>query len=210
MRLSTQNRPCLTSLFRSGRRATIYLATVIMMLAIGGTAAYASDQAVTLSFSGTSETSPTNLQQPNSSNDGDSFAGKSTLGSFTARNLRAISSVLGSSNSCSGANLLYYPELSGASVIRFDDGSMITMNLTQGGDCIDLTTGLAHCSVTFQITGGSGRFVNATGTLTMTETVGVVGLDALGNPVFFAAAGKFTGTISTADKVRDDPNKEQK
>ena len=198
MKLSMQTRPVVSSLFRCGRRATICLATVIVMLAIGGSAAYAGDQAVTLTFSGTSETSPTNLQQPNSTNDGDNFAGKSTLGAFTARNLRAISSVLGSSDTCSGPNLLYYPEISGASVIRFDDGSMIAMNLTQGADCIDLTTGLAHCTVTFQIIGGSGRFVNATGTLTMTETVGTVGVDALGNPVFFAATGKFAGTISGA------------
>jgi len=210
MELSTQISPVITSLFRSGRRATIYLAAVIAILAIGGTVAYARDQIVTLTFSGTAETSPTNLQQPNSSNDGDSFAGKSALGSFTVRNVRAISNSLGSSDTCSGATLLYYPELSGASVIRFDDGSMIAMNLTQGGDCIDLTTGLAHCTVTFQIIGGSGRFVNATGTLTMTETVGTVGLDALGNPVFFAATGKFTGTISGATDEKDHGNKQQR
>jgi hypothetical protein len=30
----------------------------------------------------------------------------------------------------------------------------------------------------------------------MTETVGTVATDALGNPVFFAATGEFTGTIS--------------
>ena len=70
------------------------------------------------------------------------------------------------------------------------------MNLTQGGDCIDLTTGLAHCTLTFKITGGTGRFQHASGVLTMTETVETVAADALGNPVFFAATGEFTGAIS--------------
>jgi hypothetical protein len=78
----------------------------------------------------------------------------------------------------------------------FQDGSLLEVNLTQGGDCIDLNTGEAHCSLTFQITGGTGRFLYASGVLTMTETVVTVAADALGNPVFFAATGQFAGTIS--------------
>ena len=61
---------------------------------------------------------------------------------------------------------------------------------------LNLTTGKAHCSLTFQISGGTGRFQHASGVLTMTETVETVAADALGNPVFFAATGKFAGTIS--------------
>lgn len=57
----------------------------------------------------------------------------------------------------------------------------------QGGDCIDLTTNAAHWTLTFQITGGTGRFQRASGVLTMTETVVTVAADALNNPVFFAA-----------------------
>jgi hypothetical protein len=76
------------------------------------------------------------------------------------------------------------------------DGSLLEVNLTQGGDCIDLTTGVAHCALTFQITGGTGRFKHAYGVLTMTETVQTVATDTLGNPVFFAATGTLTGTIS--------------
>jgi hypothetical protein len=44
--------------------------------------------------------------------------------------------------------------------------------------------------------GGTGRFKNASGTLTLTETVVPVLADASQNPVFFAATGQFTGTIS--------------
>ena len=153
-------------------------------------------ESVKMKFSGTSAPSTINLQQPNTSNDGDNFAGQGTLGSFTVTNVRAISNSPGTSSTCSGSNEIFLPELAGAGVFRFQDGSLLELNLTQGGDCINLTTGEAHCSVTFQITGGTGRFHNASGVLTMTETVETVTADALGNPVLFAATGRFTGTIS--------------
>ena len=50
--------------------------------------------------------------------------------------------------------------------------------------------------MTFRITGGTGRFTGASGTLTLTEAVVVVLADAFNNPVFFAATGEFTGTLS--------------
>jgi hypothetical protein len=50
--------------------------------------------------------------------------------------------------------------------------------------------------MTFQITGGTGRFKDAAGTITLTETVLPVLADASNNPVFFAATGEFTGTVS--------------
>jgi hypothetical protein len=153
-------------------------------------------ESVKMRFSGTSAPSTINLQQPDTSNDGDNFAGQGTLGSFTVTNVRAIANSPGSSSTCSGSNQIYLPELAGAGVFRFQDGSLLEVNLTQGGDCINLTTGEAHCSVTFQITGGTGRFHHASGVLTMTETVETVAADALGNPVLFAATGGFTGTIS--------------
>jgi hypothetical protein len=153
-------------------------------------------ESVKMRFSGTSAPSTINLQQPNTSNDGDNFAGEGTLGLFTLTNVRAISNSPGTSNTCSGTNLLFLPELAGAGVFRFRDGSLLEVNLTQGGDCINLTTGVAHCALTFQITGGTGRFKNASGVLTMKETVETVAADALGNPIFFAASGGFTGTIS--------------
>src|ERR1700684_1838884 len=188
--------PAATALFRSVSGLTKHLAIVALILNLGVVAAHADDKSVRMTFSGTSETSPTNLQQPDTSNDGDNFAGEGTLGSFTVRNVREISNSPGTSGTCSGSNLLFLPELAGAGVFRFQDGSLLEVNLTQGGDCIDLTTGEAHCTLTFQITGGTGRFTHASGVLTMTETVETVAADALGNPVFFAATGKFAGTIS--------------
>ena len=178
------------------KRITTLIAIVALILSFGVVAAHANAQSVKMKFSGTSAPSTINLQQPDTSNDGDNFAGQGTLGSFTVTNVRAISNSPGTSSTCSGPNLLFLPELAGAGVFRFQDGSLLEVNLTQGGDCIDLTTGLAHCSLTFQIIAGTGRFTHASGVLTMTETVSTVASDALGNPVFFAATGEFTGTIS--------------
>jgi hypothetical protein len=83
-----------------------------------------------------------------------------------------------------------------AGVFRLLDGSLLNVRITQGGDCVDLAAQEGHCTLTLQITWGTGRFKNASGTLTFTETSVPVLADALNNPVFFAATGEFTGTVS--------------
>lgn len=173
-----------------------HFASMTLMLTFGVATVYAHEKPVRMTFSGTSENSATNLQEPNTSNDEDNFAGNGTLGSFTIRNLRAVSNSPSSSSTCSGSNYLYLEEPAGGGVFRFSDGSLLYLNLTQGSDCIDLLTNTAHCTVIFKITGGTGRFKDASGVLTMTETVNTVLSDALNNPVFFAAIGEFTGTVS--------------
>ena len=57
--------------------------------------------------------------------------------------------------------------------------------------------------MTFQIIGGTGRFKDASGVLTLTETVVPVVADASSNPVFFAATGEFTGTVSGVAREAD-------
>jgi hypothetical protein len=177
------------------------MTSTILALTLGVATVYAHETRVKMTFSGTSETSPTNLQQPDTSNDGDNFAGNGTLGSFTLRNIRAIANTPTPSSSCSGSNELHFLEPAGTGVFRFHDGSLLYLNLTKGSDCIDLVAGDAHCTLVFKITGGTGRFKNASGALTMTETVVPVAADALSNPVFFAATGEFTGAVSG---VRDE------
>jgi hypothetical protein len=171
------------------------LLPVLAVITLGVTAVSA-QQSVKMTFSGTAANSAINLQQPNTSDDEDNFAGTGTLGSFTLRNVRAISNSPTTSNTCSGPNDLYFSETAGAGVFRFEDGSLLIVQLTQGGDCIDLATNEAHCTLSFQITGGTGRFKNATGALVFTETVVTVISDTLSNPVYFAATGKFTGSVS--------------
>jgi hypothetical protein len=180
------------------------LAVVTLAVSMSAASAYANDEHVKLTFSGTSGNSAMNLLQPNASNDEDQFAGDGTLGSFTLRNLRAISNAPGSSPTCTGSNKLFLPESAGAGVFRFSDGSLLQLTLTEGGDCIDLSTGVANCVLTFKITGGTGRFKNASGELTMTETVLGVIADTTGNPVFFTATGDFTGTIHGVTKSQCD------
>jgi hypothetical protein len=172
-----------------------HIATMALMLNLGVASVYAQQQ-VKMVFSGTSAASTVNLQQPDTSNDEDNFAGKGTLGSFTFRNVRAIANSPTPSSTCSGPNKLYFADPAGAGVFRFQDGSLLKVSLTQGDDCIDLAADEGHCTLTLQITGGTGRFKNASGTLTFTETSVPVLADALHNPVFFAATGEFTGTVS--------------
>jgi hypothetical protein len=178
-----------------------HIASTTLMLTLGVATVYAHENPVKMTFSGTSAPSTINLLQPDSSNDEDHFAGKGTLGSFTYRQVRAIpnSPVSPPPSTCSGPNLLYLTELAGGGVFRFEDGSLLNVQLTQGSDCIDLASNEAHCTLTLRIIGGTGRFKNASGTLTFTETVVGVLADASNNPVLFAATGEFTGTLSGVD-----------
>jgi hypothetical protein len=183
------------TMVRFGSKMIKHLATIALMAAIGVTTAYAGDISVKMTYSGTNAASTINLQQPNTNTSEDSFAGGGTLGPFTVHNIRAMNNNPSASSSCSGPNQFFYLEPAGGSVFRFQDGSLLELNLTQGSDCVDFSTGLANCTLTFQVIGGTGRFAHASGTLTMTETAGATLFDALGNPVWFVGAGEFTGTL---------------
>jgi len=171
------------------------LAIVAVMVYLGVAAVYPQARPVKMTFSGTSAPSTIDLQQPDTRNDEDNFAGNGTLGSFTLRDVRAIANSPTPSDTCSGPNLLYVTESAGGGVFRFQDGSLLILRLTQGSDCIDFAAVKAHCTVTFEITGGTGRFKNASGTLTFTETVVPVLAVGSGNPVLSAASGEFEGTV---------------
>src|SRR5579863_8699930 len=171
------------------------IASMALMICLGVAAVYA-QRSVNMTSSGTSGASAVNLQQPNTSNDEDNFAGTGTLGQFTVRQIRAISNSPTPSSTCSGPSKIYFLELAGGAVFRFQDGSLLTARLTQGSDCIDFSELFAHCTLVLQITGGTGRFQNATGTLTFTEAVAPTLFDTSNNPVFFFSTGAYTGTIS--------------
>jgi len=185
------------------------LATVALMLVLAVATAYAHDESVKLKFSGVSDTSPNNLQVPDTSNDGDNFAGGGTFGAFDVRLVRAISNTAGSSSGCARADELFLTELAGGGVFRFHDGSLLNVTLEQGEDCINLTTGLAHCTLIFRVTGGTGRFRYASGELTMREIANAVLFDALGNPLIFDATGDFAGKVSGIADDADSREKEQ-
>ena len=173
-----------------------HIATVALMLNLGVAGVYAQQRPVTMTFSGTSAFSTVNLQYPGTNNSEDNSAGNGTLGPFTFRNVRAIKASPQPSSTCSGSTKVYFSSVAGAAVFRFQDGSLLKVTLTQAGDCIDFAALEAHCTMTFQITGGTGRFKDASGILTLTETSVPVLADGSNNPVFFAATGEFTGTVS--------------
>ena len=181
----------------------------LALLTVAVTTVYAHDRTVRMTFSGTEGGSPINLQQPNTTTGEADFAGNGTLGPFTYHNVEANGVIPQASSACSGATQLYLTTMVGTAVFRFQDGSLLKVNLTEGADCIDLAAQEAHCTRIFQISGGTGRFKNASGGLTLTFTAVPVLADALNNPVFFVATGELTGTISGVSREEDSGDKQQ-
>jgi len=173
------------------KRAGTLTTTVALMLSLGAASIYAQHVPVMLSFSGTSVPSTITIQ-PGAFTSEYNLTGTGTLGPFTLTFLEATSQPPGT---CPATDHPY----AGAGVFRFQDGSLLMVRLTQGSDCLQFTSAgpVAHCTRTFQITGGTGRLKNASGgTIALTETVVAVLFDASNNPVFFAATGEMTGTVS--------------
>ena len=175
-----------------------HIAPMTLMLTLGVAAVYAHERPVTMTFSGNGAASPINLNQPNTTTDEENVAGKGTVGSFTFRNVTATAASPSPEppSTCSGPNHLYFPRVAGAGIFRFQDGSLLNVTLTQGGDCIDLAQMVGHCTLTLQITGGTGRFKDASGVLTYAETATPVLFDILDNVVLGTETGEITGTIS--------------
>jgi len=186
-----------------------HIVTMVLMLNLVAASAYAQRHSVKMVLSGTDVPTTVNLQQPNTLNDEANYTGNGPLGPFTFHYVRAIAPSLQPPSTCSGTNKIAGSSVVGAGVFSFQDGSQLKANLTQGIDCIDLASGEAHCTLTFQITGGTGRFKDASGDLTLTETVVPVLADALGKPVFFAATGEFRGTVSGVEREADRHEEQQ-
>jgi hypothetical protein len=179
-----------------------HIATIALLLNLGVAGVYAHEKPVKMTFSGTEGASAINLQLPDTHTSEFNFGGNGALGSFTFRNVEAEAVSPQQSSSCS-ATQVYFPTVAGAGVFRFQDGSLLNVNLTEGFDCIDFAAMEAHCTRIFKITGGTGRFKDASGMLTLTETAVPVLADAAGNPAFFIATGEFTGTVSGVAKEED-------
>jgi hypothetical protein len=164
---------------------------LMLIFAIGS--AYAQDNPIKMTFSGNGGPSVVDLKQPNTRTAEENVAGNGTLGPFTFRNVTAIALSPQPSTACPG---VFFPRVAGAGLLRFQDGSLLSVSLLQGGDCIDFVQMVGRCTLTLRITGGTGRFENASGVLTYTETALPVLADALNNPVLFSETGEITGSIS--------------
>jgi hypothetical protein len=143
---------------------------------------------------------------PNTLNHETHVAGNSSLGPFTYRGLWADdpSQFPGSCGSGFGPN---FRVVAGGGVFRFEDGSLLSVQLTEGTACLDISDP-AHVVgrqfETYQITGGTGRFKHAAAscgvtpedcTLQLTATRMVVLRDSSGAVKFVTFTGEFQGTV---------------
>ena len=78
---------------------------------------------------------------------------------------------------------------------RFDDGSLLTVTVTEGVLCVDVDRLVGHLTETYQITGGTGRFKGASGTLQSTGKLSLVMRSASGQPVLLTNTGTLKGTV---------------
>lgn len=184
---------------------TKYIATTALMLLFGVATVYGQNSAH-MKFSGISLASAANLQQPNTTTSEYDLSGTGDFGRFDFRLIDSQPNFPSASNTCSGPNNLYFQLSYGGGIFRFQDGSLLYVQMTAGSDCIDFSVGHANCIRVLQITGGTGRFRNASGTLTLTEIVTPVLADALSNPALLSATGEITGNVTGVGGDGDDHN----
>jgi hypothetical protein len=123
------------------------------------------------------------------------LAGNGTLGPFTFRKLRTdeTAGVFGSCGDGVGPSVRV---VAVGGVFRFEDGSLLTVTLPQdspGVLCVDFDHGVGHLAETYQITGGTGRFKGASGTLQSTGRL---------TPVLFNAAGTAAELITNTGALK--------
>lgn len=177
-----------------------HITTAALLLTLGVATGYAHERPVKMSSSGTSAGSTVDLKIPGTTTGENNFAGKGTLGSYTFREIEA------ETGRQAPPQLVFWCEFP----LHHGGGGSGRISLPrrrfaechpQGRDrCIDLDAQQAHCTRTFKVISGTGRFKDAKGVLEFVETIGPVLADATGNPIFFASTGEFTGTISGVER----------
>ena len=110
-----------------------HLATVALMLNLGVAGVYAEQKPVKMRASGTVAATTINLQ-PNTNTDEQNLTGDGTLGPFTFRELHAgpVSPSSQPPSTCEAPTHLYFPEVAGGGVFRFQDGNLLTVVVTAG------------------------------------------------------------------------------
>jgi len=186
-----------------------HAATMALMLTLGVAGVYAQQIPVKMTFSGSIVPTSINLT-PNTITDEELSAGKGTLGNFTFRKLRT-DELPPQMGSCGGGFGPNFRVVAGGGVFRFEDGSLLTVKVTEGSYCIDFQAQppMGHLTETYQITGGTGRFKDASGTLTLTGATSPVLLSDSNGAVLLTSTGQFTGTISGAATEEESQNERQ-
>jgi hypothetical protein len=129
---------------------------------------------------------------PNTITDETHLTGNGSLGAFTFRELHADGASPEPPLDCSGPNFVV---VAGAGVFTFEDLSLLVVTVADGSACIDLAAGNAAITVNYQIAGGTGRFREASGELTMSGTLAVVLRNASNAPQLLTNTGRIRGTI---------------
>ena len=157
---------------------------------------------VTMRFSGSTMSTALAIA-PNTLNHESQVAGNSSLGPFTYRGLWADDPSSQTAGSCGSGFGPNFRVVAGGGVFRFEDGSLVTVRLTEGTLCIDVSNParpVGRQFETYQITGGTGRFENAETqcgatadgcTLRLTATRSLVLRDSAGAPTLFSFTGEF-------------------
>jgi len=191
-----------------------HLTTVVLMVNLGVASLYAQQSAeehsrdgrVRMRFSGSTMSTALAIA-PNTLNHESHVAGNSSLGPFTYRGLWADDPASQTSGSCGSGFGPNFRVVAGGGVFRFEDGSLLTVQLREGTLCVDVSDPahpVGRQFETYQITGGAGRFKHAAAncsetpedcTLQLTATRGVVLRDSSGAVKFLTFAGEFHGTV---------------
>jgi hypothetical protein len=179
---------------RSKRIPLKHLATVALMLNLGVASVYAQQRSVKMTFSGSFVPTAIDLQ-PDTITDEELLAGDGPFGPFTFRKLRTDETTPESFGSCGSGFGPSIRVVAGGGVFRFEDGSLLTVAVTDGTLCVDLDHTVGHLSETYQITGGTGRFTRASGTLTSTGTLSPALFSASGSAVLLTNTGELEGTV---------------
>jgi len=182
-----------------------HIATVALMLNLGVAGVYAQEKPVKMKFSGTNMPSTINLQ-PNTHTGNTQLAGKGTLGAFTFHELQDHGPSPEPPSGCSGPS---FAVGAGAGVFRFQDGSLLIVTVMDGAGRINPAAMYATQTVTYQITGGTGRFTGASGDLTMTATIAPVLRDASGAPAFGTIMREFESTVFGVATGEEDQDEQQ-
>jgi len=149
---------------------------------------------VTMTFSGSMV--PTAIEvQPNTITDEELLAGNGTLGPFTFRKLRTDATSPESFGSCGIGSGPSIRVVAGSGVFRFEDGSLLTVTVTEGVLCIDLDHLVGHLTETYQITGGTGRLKGASGDFQLTGKLNPVMFSSSGAAVLLTNTGQLKGTV---------------
>lgn len=130
-------------------------------------------------------------------------AGNGSLGPFTLREVAATAAKPTSFGCAAPDNSAASGFVKAAGVFRFHDGSLLTYELKEGTGCLDFTKGFGSSTFTETITGGTGRFQNASGTLTIKVPIAYPVLFdvTMMQPVLLAVpSGQVTGTLVLPDQ----------